>query len=114
MKFYLFNLTGSTVFVKNEEGTKHTFKLSVLPNATTTIPAGNRKFMLSSVGGIPEITFEKALHEFEVEQQYVINPSKKFSFRWGLLAMPEDCPWRIYREQTSRKCIDILILPKRP
>lgn len=27
--------------------------------------------------------------------------------------MPEDCPWRIYRDQTSRKRVDILVLPKR-
>ncbi|KAF8267822.1 PLC-like phosphodiesterase [Lactarius quietus] len=28
--------------------------------------------------------------------------------------MPEDCPWRIYRDQKSKGCIDILLLPKRP
>ncbi|KAI9456286.1 PLC-like phosphodiesterase [Lactarius psammicola] len=28
--------------------------------------------------------------------------------------MPEDSPWRIYRDQTSKECIDILVLPKRP
>ncbi|KAH9063751.1 PLC-like phosphodiesterase [Lactarius deliciosus] len=28
--------------------------------------------------------------------------------------MSEDCPWRIYRDQTRKKRIDILVLPKRP
>ncbi|KAI0003361.1 PLC-like phosphodiesterase [Russula compacta] len=27
--------------------------------------------------------------------------------------MPEDCPWRIYRDQTSKRRVDILVLPKR-
>ncbi|KAH8991119.1 PLC-like phosphodiesterase [Lactarius hatsudake] len=28
--------------------------------------------------------------------------------------MSEDCPWRIYRDQTCKERIDILVLPKRP
>ncbi|KAI0253821.1 PLC-like phosphodiesterase [Lactifluus subvellereus] len=114
MKLCLFNLTDSTVFVKSDsECSTNGLEFSIPPNVSATLPSGKHKFILSSIGGNSSSTLEKASPELEIERQYVVNPTKAFPSRWNLLAMPEDCPWHIYRDQTSRKRVDILVLPKR-
>lgn len=102
MRLYLFNLTNSIVFVKSgSECSTNGLELSILPNVSATLPSGKNKFILSSVGGDSSSTLEKekVSPELEIERQYVVNPTKAFPSRWNLLAMPEDCPWRIYRDQ---------------
>jgi hypothetical protein len=101
MKLYLFNLTNVSLFI-GPEGSEHTAKLSVLPNAFAALPASEDNIILSSTGGDSEIKLEKASLGVEVERQYVIN-LKKSSFRWSPrdVSMPEDCPWRIYCDQVA-------------
>jgi hypothetical protein len=97
MKVYLFNLTDRTFFVTS----KCAEELSVLPNAFAVLPAIKDNFKLSSVGTSPEIKPEKVLLGLEVERQYLVNPKKSTSFGWDYISTPEDCPWRIYRDQVA-------------
>jgi hypothetical protein len=101
MKFYLFNLTDCTVFVKSE-CSRDPFKLAILPNLFAALPSDKHwhKFIVSSVGTGSSSTREKVSTELEIEWQYAVNTTEAFPFRWNL-AMPEDCPWRIYRDQVA-------------
>jgi len=125
MKLCLFNLTDNTILFKSEWGNDS--ELLVLPEASAAIPLGKQKFVISSVGGsranTPEKVFldyeeelqyvissvggsrantpEKVFLDYEEERQYVVNLSKSSSSRRSLLTMPEDCPWRIYRDQVT-------------
>lgn len=89
MKLRLLNLTDRTVFVKYD----HTAELSVLPSAFAALPAGEENFTLSRASS--------KFNVLKVERQYVVNPNKSSSFRWNHILMPEDCPWRIYRDQVA-------------
>ncbi len=102
MKLYLFNLTDKTFFVKSKpERSENAIELSVIPNDFAELPVGKDKFGLSSARANPEITSEKVLLGPEVERQYLVNPKECSSFGWSHVSMPEDCPWRIYRDQVT-------------
>ncbi|KAI9511337.1 PLC-like phosphodiesterase [Russula earlei] len=111
MECHLFNLTDKPFLVK-PESLGNEVELVVLPNDFATLPAGGNNFTLSSAGGRSEVALEKAGLELDVERRYV-NLKKSPRFRWNNVSMPEDCPWRIYRDQSSGKRVDILVLPKR-
>ena len=96
MEVCLFNLTDRTIFITSECAVE----ISVLPNAHAVLPASKDIFKLSSVGASPKFTPEKVLLGLEVEWQYLVN-LKKSSFGWDCISMPEDCPWRIYRDQVA-------------
>jgi hypothetical protein len=100
MKLCLFNLTDRTISVTSGRS-EHVVDLSVLPNAFAELPAGKAKFKLTSVGASPKITLEKVSFMLEVERQYLVNPKKSSPFGWSHILMPEDCPWRIYRDQVT-------------
>jgi hypothetical protein len=97
MQVCLFNLTDRTIFITSE----CVFELSVLPNAHAVLPTGKDNFKLSSVGASPKFTPEKVLLGLEVVRQYLVNLKKSTSFGWDYISMPEDCPWRIYRDQVA-------------
>ena len=96
MKLYLFNLTDITIFVKSKWFNDPP-ELSILPSASAALTSDKAQFILSSVGEGSSSKLEKV----SLERQYVVNTSKAFPFRYNLLAMPEDCPWRIYRDQVG-------------
>jgi hypothetical protein len=100
MKLYLFNFTDGTLSVTSGRS-EHAAELSVLPNASAVVPTGKANFKLTSVGASPKITLEKVSLTLEVERQYVVNPKKSSPFGWSHISMPEDCPWRIYRDQVA-------------
>jgi len=112
MTLYLLNLTDKPLFVTFKQS-EQAVELRVPPNAPTSLPEGRDSFILSLVEGSPETTTKKTSLEAEKQSQYVLNPKKAPPLRWGPISMPEDCPWRIYRDQVSRKRVDILVLPKR-
>lgn len=97
MEVCLFNLTDRTIFITSECAVE----ISVLPNAHAVLPASKDIFKLSSVGASPKFTPEKVLLGLEVEWQYLVKPKKSSSFGWDYISMPEDCPWRIYRDQVA-------------
>jgi hypothetical protein len=126
MKFYLFNLTRDSIFVR-PACSKHA--VAVLPNAVAALPTSEDNFILLWSG---DITPEKSIFRLKTESQYIVK-LKKSSFQWDNVSMSEGCPWRIYRDQVaswlycdywlsanegilqvSRKRTDILVLPKRP
>ena len=100
MKLSLFNLTDRTFFVTSE-CSDHASELSVAPNSSAVLPTGKDNFKLSSVGAWPETTLEKALPGLEVGRDYLVNPKKSSPFGRCHISMPEDCPWRIYRDQVA-------------
>jgi len=92
MDVYLFNLTNKPLFVKHVE-------LIVHPNDFAILPACRNNFILSPVGGRSEVTpMDRASMSFEVAPQYV-EPKLSRRSRWSNISTPEDCPWRIYRDQ---------------
>ena len=99
MKLHLFNLTDKTILVTSE-CLEHAAGLSVLPNASAELPAEDN-FKLSSIGASPETILEKVLPELKVGRQHSVNPKKRCSFGWSHISMPEDFPWRIYRDQVT-------------
>jgi hypothetical protein len=99
MKLRLFNLTDKTILVTSE-CLEHAAGLSVLPNASAELPAEDN-FKLSSIGASPENILEKVLLELEVGRQHSVNPKKRCPFGLSHISMPEDCPWRIYRDQVT-------------
>jgi len=112
MEFSLFNLTNEPLFVKHESP-KHVEV--VRPNDFATLPASRSSFILSSVGegsGSEVTLLDRASASLEVASQYMKQKLSRRS-RWSNISTPEDCPWRIYRDQASRKRMDILVLPKR-
>jgi hypothetical protein len=100
MTLYLLNLTDKTLFVTLKQS-KQAVELRVPPNAPTSLPEGKDSFILSLVEGSLETTPEKTSLEAGKQSQYVLNPKKSFPLRWGPISMPEDCPWRIYRDQVT-------------
>lgn len=102
MMLHLFNLTDRTFVVKSKsKRSQPAVELSVNPNDSVELPTGKDKFELLSSKAHSEVTAEKASHSPEVERQYLVNPKKCFRFGWGHIPMPEDCPWRIYRDQVT-------------
>ena len=90
MVIYLFNLTDRTLLVKyKSEAIQH-----VNPNDIANLRCKG-KFDLVLANADSETTSEK------VSQQYPVNPKKSFGFGWSFISMPEDCPWRIYRDQVT-------------
>lgn len=98
MKLCLFNLTDTAIFITSK-CSEHA-SLNVLPDAFVELPTED-SFKLSSVGASPKFTPEKVLLELEVERQYLVNLKKLCPFGWSPIPMPEDCPWRIYRDQVT-------------
>ena len=96
MKLSLVNLTDNAILLKSH-CCKNYFEQIVLPGASATIPSGEQTFIMSSVQTNPE----KVLLDYEVERQYVIDLIRSSYSRRSLLTMPEDCPWRIYRDQVT-------------
>jgi hypothetical protein len=95
MDFYLFNLTNKPFFVK-DESPKHV-ELVIYPNDFATLPMSRNNFILSSVDS--EVTLvDRASASFEIAPQYV-KPKLSRRSRWSNISTPEDCPWRIYRDQ---------------
>jgi len=102
MKLYLFNLTDRTFSVKSKfNRSEPAVQLSVNPNDFTELPTGNDKFELLSAKADSGTTPEKVSPGPEVERQYLVDPKKYSCFRWNHIPMPEDCPWRIYRDQVT-------------
>lgn len=95
MKLCLFNLTDNAILFKSDCCTNDS-ELIVLPEVSAEIPSGKQNFDISIRG-----KSEKAFLDNEVERRYVVNLSKLSSSRRSLLTMPEDCPWRIYRDQVG-------------
>ena len=95
MKHCFFNLTDNAILFKSDCCTNDS-ELIVLPEASAAIPSGKQNFVISSI----RRKSEKAFLENE-ERRYVVNLSKLSSSRHSLLTMPEDCPWRIYRDQVG-------------
>jgi hypothetical protein len=100
MKLRLFNLTDNAILFKSDCA-RNDSEIIVLPEASAAIPSGKRKFLMSSVGKSQASTPEKVFFDYEVERQYVVNLSSSSSSRRSLLTLPEDCPWRIYRDQVA-------------
>ena len=99
---YLFNLTDRTFFVKSKsKRSEPAVQLSVNPNDFAELSRGNDKFELLSAKADSGTTPEKISHSPEVERQYLVNPKKCSCSRWSHISMPEDCPWRIYRDQVT-------------
>jgi hypothetical protein len=102
MMLYLFNLTDRTFFVKSKsKRSEPAVQLSVNPNDFAELPAGKNKFELLSAKADSGTTPEKVSPGPEVERQYLVNPKKCCRFGWSHISMPEDCPWRIYRDQVT-------------
>ncbi len=108
MKLYLHNLTDRTFLVKPEsKRSKHhdaAVELSVNPNDSAELPTGKDKFKILSPRANQEITSEKKVSpgpKVESQPEYLVNPKKCSCFRWSRISMPEDCPWRIYRDQVT-------------
>jgi hypothetical protein len=102
MTLYLFNLTDRTFFVKSKsKSPQPAVQLSVNPNNSVELPTGKDKFELLPVKADSETTPEKVPHDPEVERRYLVNPKKSFRSGWSQISMPEDCPWRIYRDQVT-------------
>ena len=99
MKLCLSNLTDNAILFKSD-CYRNGLELIVLPEASAAIPSGKRKFVISWLGGSQANT-EKVFLDYEVERQYVIDLSKSSSSSHSLLTMPEDCPWRVYRNQVA-------------
>ena len=98
MKLCLFNLTDTIIFITPKCSERA--GINVLPKAFAELPAED-SFKLSSVGASPKFTPEKVLLDLEVEPQYLVNLKKSCPFGWSHISMPEDCPWRIYRDQVT-------------
>ena len=102
MVLYLFNLTDRTFFVKSKSKRfEPTVQLSVNPNDFAELPTDKDKFELLSANADSEPTPEKVSPSPKVGRQYLVNPKKCPRFGWSHISMPEDCPWRIYREQVT-------------
>jgi hypothetical protein len=102
MMLYLFNFTDRTFFVKSQsKRSQPAVQLSVNPNNSVEVPTGEDKFELLSAKADSETTPEKTSLGPEIERQYLVNPKKLFHFGWSLIPMPDDCPWRIYRDQVT-------------
>jgi hypothetical protein len=102
MMLYLFNLTDRTFFVKSKsKRSQPAVQLSVNPNDFAELPTGKDKFELLSAKADSGTTSEKVSPGPEVERQYLVNPKKCSCSRWSHISMPEDCPWRIYRDQVT-------------
>jgi hypothetical protein len=102
MMLYLFNLTDRTFFVKSKsKRSEPAVQRSVNPNDFAELPTGKDKFELSSSKADSETTPEKVSPGPEVEWQYLVNPKKCSRIGWSHISMPEDCPWRIYRDQVT-------------
>lgn len=99
MKLCLFNLTDNAILFKSDCRTNDS-ELIILPETSAVIPTGEQKIVMS-VGKSHAITPEKVSLDYEIEQQHVIDLSNSSSSQRSLLAMPEDCPWRIYRNQVA-------------
>ena len=99
MKLCLSNLTDNAIRLKSN-CYRDDLELIVLPETSAAIPSSKQKVVMSWVGGSPAST-EKEFLDYEVERQYVVDLSKSSSSRRSLLTMPEDCPWRIYRNQVA-------------
>lgn len=97
MMLYLFNFTDRTFVVKsNSKGSQPAVQLSVKPNDSAELPTGEDKFELLVTRADSEATASSP-----EERQYLVNPKKRSRFGWSLIPMPEDCPWRIYRDQVT-------------
>ena len=102
MTLYLFNLTDRTLFVKSKsKRSEPAVQLSVNANNFAELPIGKDKFELLSMKADSEIAPEKVSLGPEVERQYLVNPKKCSRLGWSHISMPEDCPWRIYRDQVT-------------
>jgi hypothetical protein len=104
MTLYLFNLTDRTFFVKStSKRSQPAAQLSVNPNDFAELSTGKDKFELLSTKADSGATSEKVTVSSspEVEWQYLVNPKRCSRFGWSLISMPEDCPWRIYRDQVT-------------
>jgi len=97
MKFYLFNLTRDSIFVR-PECSKHA--VAVLPNTVAALPTSEDNFILLSSGGSSDITLEKSSVRLKTELQYIVK-LKKSSFQRDHVSMSEGCPWRVYRNQVA-------------
>ena len=114
MMLYLFNLTDRTFVVKSKsKRSEPAVQLSVNPNNFAELPTGKDKFELISAKADSGTTPEKVSPDPEAERQYLVNLKKSSCLRWSHVSMPEDCPWRIYRDQVTS--LILLRLPvKRP
>lgn len=111
---YLFNLTDRTFFVKPKFKRPETaVQLGVNPNDFVELPSGKDKFELLLAKAGSGTTPEKVSHGLEVEREYLVNPKKCSCFGWSRISMPEDCPWRIYRDQVT-SLILLRLSVKRP
>ena len=114
MMLYLFNLTNRSFSVKSKsKRSLPAVQLSVNPNGFVELPTGKEKFELLSPNADSETTPEKVSPGHEVERQYLVNPKKCSRFGWSHIPMPEDCPWRVYRDQVS-SLILLRLLVERP
>jgi hypothetical protein len=102
MKLYLFNLTDRTLLVRSKsKRSQPAVQLGVNPNDSAELSTGKDKFELLSTKADSEATSEKVSSSPEVERRYLVNPKRCSCFGWSLIPMPEDCPWRIYRDQVT-------------
>jgi len=99
MKFYLFNLTNESLFVR-PQCSKYAVGSTLLPNAVAALPTSEDNFTLSSSGESSDITLEKSGLEPKTKSQYIVY-LKTSSFRWNNVSMLEGCPWRVYRDQVA-------------
>jgi hypothetical protein len=99
MKLCLFNLTDNAILFKSDCCTNGSDPI-VLPEASAAIPSDMQNFVISSIRG-SQAKSEKVSLDNEVERRYVVKLSKSLSSRRSLLTMPEDCPWRLYRDQVG-------------
>jgi hypothetical protein len=102
MMLYLFNITDRTVVVKSKSNrSEPAVQLSVNPNNFAELPTGKDEFELLSAKADSEATPEKVSPGPEAERQYLVNLKKSSCLRWSHISIPEDCPWRIYRDQVT-------------
>ena len=99
MKFYLFNLTSESLFIRPQYS-KHAVGSTLLPNAVVALPTSEDNVTLSSSGGSPDIMLEKSGFEPKTKSQYVVY-LKKSSVQWDHVSLSEACPWRVYRDQVA-------------
>jgi len=101
MTLYLFNLTDRTFFVKSKsKRSEPAVQLSINPNNFAELP-GKDKFELLSANADSETPPEKVSPGPEAERPYLLNLKKSSCLKWSHISMPEDCPWRIYRDQVT-------------
>jgi hypothetical protein len=102
MMLYLFNLTDRTFFVQSKsKRSEPAVQRNVNPNDFAELPTGKDKFELLSAKADSETIPEKISPGPEVKRQYLVNPKKCSRIGWSHISMPEDCPWRIYRDQVT-------------